>query len=150
MNKWFCSDFVNDRISDDIRIALNVGTTLTTRLWVSLFSFVLATQLSFDQPSLFSYAAYSALMDTVPAPWWVGALYISSGLMAWRVLAPVSRPHWGWASNLFTTCTWSLLVLSRVALIGYSAVIGFPTVVLIMSIWLTIRTEATNRDQETA
>lgn len=138
------------RISEDIRQALNLGTTLTTRLWVSMFSMILGFQLLTGQPSLFSYAGYKAMTDTIPLHWWGGMFLVCGALMAWRIFTRKSRPIYGWISNILTCVAWTLLVVSRIWYIGFSAVISTSTVVCIMCAWLVVRTEATERDIKTA
>lgn len=130
----------------DFRGALNAGTTLTTRFWVSLFSLSLGLQLLFANPS----PGYLALFLTVPIPYWSGALISSGALMMWRVLAGKPRPVVAWFSNSFTCWVWTMVVVSRFFALGGESLVSSPTVIMIMSAWVLLRTEATHRDGETA
>ena len=139
-----------ERVPTDLRAALNVGNTLVTRLWLSFFSLSLGTQLWMDQPSIFSHPNYKVYESTYPMTFWVAILICSGLMMGWRVFAKMPRPVWGWISNTATFFTWLLVVISRIAVIGWDSVGGWPTFVLIMAAWVLVRTEATRRDGETA
>jgi len=137
-------------IPTELRAALNTGNTITTRLWVALFSLMLATQLALDQPSLFSNVSIKMFFLVVPSTWWSVGLYVSGGLMLWRVFARVPRPWAAWLSNGINVGVWGSILIIRISSIGPYAVTSSSTIVLIMAIWCLLRTEATARDAETA
>ena len=138
------------RFSDDIRAALNVGTTLTTRLWIALHSIVLGLQLSVGQPSMFSNEGFQIFFKVVPVEWWAWALLVSGLTMFWRTVSYRPRPLWAWISNSLAVGLWSTIVIMRVWVVGPYGFLSSSTVVLIMAVWCNIRTEATKRDKETA
>ena len=139
-----------DRVPLDLRTALNVGNTLVTRLWLALLSLSLGAQLATGQPSIFSHPNYRVFDDTYPMWLWSLGLVSAGLLMMWRVLTKVPRPLFGWTSNVLTLFVWVMVVVSRIAVMGWSSVGGWPTVVMIMAAWVLVRTEATRRDGETA
>lgn len=140
----------HDRMATHIGDALSVGTTLTTRLWVSLFSIVLAAQIAYGQPSMFSHVGLQTFFMLVPATAWAYALGFSGVVMLWRTVSGHSRPWVAWMSNSLTFSLWSSIVLMRFVLIGAPSLASSSTVVALMSAWLLLRTEATVRDTETA
>jgi hypothetical protein len=140
----------HDRMSTNVGDALSVGTTLTTRLWVGLFSLSLATQIGFSQPSLFSHVGLATFFALVPATWWGLALTASGLLMLWRTVARKPRPWIAWISNCLAFGLWSSIVLIRFVLIGSASLASTATIIALMSGWLVLRTEATARDKETA
>lgn len=150
MKSWHSLFDFRDRTPTEVRAALNIGNTITTRLWVSLFSLMLALQLALDQPSLFSHVSIKMFFLYVPSTWWAAALAIAGFSMLWRVFARVPRPWAAWASNGFTVGVWGSILMIRVSAIGPNAVTSSSTVVLIMAMWCLLRTEATERDVETA
>lgn len=140
----------HDRMATNVGDALSVGTTLTTRLWVSLFSLSLAVQIGMSQPSLFSHVGMATFFALVPATWWGLALTLSGSLMLWRTVARRPRPWLAWVSNCLAFGLWSSIVLIRFVLIGSASLASTATIIALMSAWLVMRTEATIRDQETA
>lgn len=140
----------NDRISDNLRIALNIGTTITTRFWISLFSIVMGLQLHLGQPSMFSYAGYQTFFVSVPAVWWSSSMIGAGLLMFWRAATPNGRPVWGAISNLVSTLLWGTIAMSRVVVDGPIGLLSSATVLWIMCSWCLVRTGATRRDMETA
>ena len=133
------------RSGDDIRQALNFGTTLTTRLWLSLFSLAAAAQiLTQTQPMKAKLLVWS-----VPDYGWASALGAAGVLMLWRTISPKSRPAWGWVSNGLMTSVWGLVMWSKVMGDGPEALLGYYTFVWLMAAWVFIRTGATRRDMET-
>lgn len=130
----------------DFRGALNAGTTLTTRFWISLFSICLGLQLVFSPAS----PGYVALFITVPIVYWSIALISSGTMMMWRVLAGKPRPVIAWISNSFTCFVWTMVVLSKFFALGAGSLVSSSTVIMLMSAWVLLRTEATHRDGETA
>lgn len=140
----------HDRMAQHIGDALSVGTTLTTRLWVSMFSLTLGAQVCLRQSSLYSHTGIDTFFDIVPAQWWGGSLLAAGALMLWRTAAPGSRPWFGWLSNSLTFGLWSSLVTLRLISIGFESLASSSTVIALMSGWLLLRTEATTRDRETA
>lgn len=153
MSKFFDMLFARHsdvRTSDDIRTALNVGTTLTTRLWIALHSLVLGTQLLVDQPSMFSNQGFQIFFRIVSSEWWAAVLIGSGVVMLWRTVSGRPRPVWAWISNFLAVGVWSTIVVMRVMVVGPYGVLSSSTVVMIMAVWCNIRTEATKRDKETA
>lgn len=140
----------HDRMAQHIGDALSVGTTLTTRLWVGLFSLTLGAQVCLDQPSLYSHTSIQTFFAVLPAHWWGGLLLAGGVLMLWRTVAPGSRPWVAWTSNSLAFGLWSSLVLLRAVSLGYGSLASSSTVVALMAGWLLLRTEATSRDRETA
>jgi hypothetical protein len=140
----------DDRKASHIGEALSVGTTLTTRLWVSLFSLSLALQLGLGQPSLFSHAGMQMFFSLVPVYVWGASMTVSGGLMLWRTFANNSIAWIAWFSNGFAAFLWVSIVLIRFVLIGYQSLASSSTIVALMAGWLLLRTEATIRDKETA
>lgn len=140
----------HDRTSTRLGDALSVGTTLTTRLWVSLFSIVLSAQIALQQPSMFSHVGLQTFFVVVPAEAWATGLAVSGFLMLWRAVARSPKPWVAWLSNGLSFGLWSSIVLVRFVLIGAPSFASSSTVVALMSAWLLLRTEATARDQETA
>lgn len=140
----------HDRMATHIGDALSVGTTLTTRLWVGLFSITLGAQVCLDQPSLYSHTSIQTFFSLLPAHWWGGLLLAGGLLMLWRTAAPGSRPWVAWVSNSLAFGLWSSLVLLRAINLGYGSLASSSTVIALMAGWLLLRTEATTRDRETA
>lgn len=135
---------------DSLRLALNVGTTITTRFWVALHSILLACQLLVEAPGAFSPAGRRVFFWAFPNQFWSGALFFSGALMLWRAMAPTSRPMWAWFSNGITTLVWGSIVASRVVYAGPSGFLAYHTLVWVMATWVLMRTGATRRDVESA
>lgn len=140
----------HDRISTNVGEALSVGTTLTTRLWVALFSLSLAGQIGMSQPSLFSHVGLATFFALVPATWWGVAMTVSGSLMLWRTVSRKPVAWVAWMSNCLAFGLWGSIVMIRFILIGSESLASSATVIALMSAWLVMRTEATVRDQETA
>lgn len=131
--------------SHDLRQALNFGTTMTTRLWVALFSLVTGAQLLVGYGSVL----HEATLAGITTQYWAAALLTSGALMMWRVVSPRGRQWWGWISNGFAVLVWAAIVSSRVVAVGVSGLLGTATVILLMAAWCHVRTEATSTDRET-
>lgn len=133
------------RGGDDIRQALNFGTTLTTRLWLSLFSLGAAAQVILQSEAMQA----KFFLWEVPSYGWASALLVAGVLMLWRVVSPKSRPVWGWLSNGLTTTVWGFVMWSKMVEDGPQGLLGYYTFVWLMAAWVFIRTGATRRDMET-
>lgn len=140
----------HDRMARHIGDALSVGTTLTTRLWVGLFSLTLGAQICFQDPTRYAHTGVQTFFSVLPAHWWGGSLLAAGLVMLWRTVAPGSRPWVAWLSNSLAFGLWSSLVTLRMLTIGYESLASSSTVIALMSGWLLMRTEATDRDRETA
>ncbi len=140
----------DERVSDNIRIAMNLGTTLPTRLWISLSSMILGAQLLQGTGSAFSAVGYEMFFRWVPSEAWASALIFSGALMLWRVLTPNGAPLWGWVSNGLALAVWTAIIGSRLLLLGLPGIVSLSTVIYLQVAWVTLRTEATRRDRETA
>ena len=140
----------NARVSDNWRTALNVGTTLTTRFWLSLAALLHGAGFLLQQTSWLSHPSYKALLTVVSYNYW-GAAFIFVGFVGmWRVISPKSKPYCAWAVNSITCLLWMFQMGIRVWGIGYMSVLSVHMVLLIMAAWCLVRTEATLRDRETA
>ncbi len=135
---------------DSLRLALNVGTTITTRFWVALQSLLLGGQLLVAAPETFSPIGRRIFFWSVPNHFWAGALFVSGMLMLWRVLSPTPRPLWAWASNGLSAFVWGAIVASRIVYTGATGLLAYYTLVWLMATWVLMRTGATRRDVESA
>lgn len=131
--------------SHDLRQALNFGTTMTTRFWIALFSLTTGAQIFAGRGSVL----HDSTIGGLALQYWAVALLVAGGLMLWRAISPKRRQLWGWISNGANLLVWAAIVISRVIAEGASGVLGTSTVILIMTAWCHIRTEATLTDRET-
>lgn len=138
------------RISDSWRLALNVGTTLTTRIWISAASVLHGLGFFLKQESWLDHPSYQALLKVVPYGYWGMAFIIAGVLGFWRVFSPGSKPICAWIINGYVVTLWSFQMGVGLWGIGSLSVLSTHTILLIMAAWCFVRTEATNRDTETA
>ncbi|QJI52993.1 putative holin/antiholin protein [Xanthomonas phage FoX4] len=140
----------DDRISDNFRIAMNVGTTLPTRFFLSLMSLMMGMQILFANGSMFSHVGYQVFFKALPAIYWGAAFVIAGLMMLWRCVVPGGWMTMAWISNGITVLVWGALIWTRVVVTGGEGLFSISSIVWIMSAWCMIRTGATRRDQETA
>lgn len=138
------------RLSDDIRAALNVGTTLTTRFWLALAMLLYGAGFLLKEGSWLLSPSFQAMNEIVHLHYW-GVLFLVGGVLAmWRVFAPRARTYVAWGVNSLVFCTWMVVVLVRFWGLGSFSVLSVHTAFMLMAAWCLVRTEATSRDRETA
>lgn len=139
------------RIGNDLWLALTTGTTLKIRLVLSLYSLMYGFQIVLGLVGApLPLVDKWAIFNTLSPPIWAAALVGGGTLMLWRVLSSHSLPWLGWVSNVFAFLTWFMIVLSYVVADGWRGLVGTYVVALLMATFCVLRTEATNRDRETA
>lgn len=137
-------------VTDDIRTALNVGTTLTSRMWLSAAGLLQGLGFLLQSPSWLSHAAFQSLNSVLPLWVWGASFCIVGSLGMWRVFSNKSRPMWAWLVNFLTVNVWSLAVAVRYYGTGPVSFCSLYTVFTLVAFWVMLRTEATKRDTETA
>jgi hypothetical protein len=138
------------RISDSWRAALSVGTTLTTRIWVSAASLLHGLGFFLWHGSWLECQSYGPLLKVMPYNYW-GLAFITAGVLGfWRVFSPRSNPVCAWIINSYIVTLWLFQMGIRLWGLGPFSVLSVHTVLLIMAAWCFVRTEATKRDTETA
>lgn len=138
-------------IGADLWRALSTGSTLPVRLILALTSIVTGLQILlglFGRP--LPLADKWVMFATLSAPIWVAALLGSGALMLWRVLSTRPVAWLAWTSNVFAFMTWFMICLSYAVAESWRGLIGTYTIALLMAMFCVLRTEATNRDRETA
>lgn len=141
------------RISDDIRIALNYGTTLTTRFWLSLIMIAYGGGFYLNEASWLASPSFADLTAVVTLRWWAIGFLITGSLGMWRVWAPTPLPLCAWVINTAVFAIWFSVVLLRIWDGGrwnYSSLASTYSILTLAAAWCLIRTEATYRDTETA
>lgn len=138
------------RLSDTWRDALLLGTTLTTRIWLSLAALVHGLGFFFQQGSWLQHPSYQTLLKVVSYNYWGAAFCVAGALGLWRVFSPASKPRCGWLINGAVVTLWLFQMGIRIWGLGAISLLSVHTVLLIMAAWCFIRTEATYRDTETA
>lgn len=143
----------NVRLSDDIRSALNVGTTLTTRFWLAMAMTLHGAGFFFNQGSWLMSPSFQAMNKVIPLETW-GTFYLTAGALGmWRALSPRSLPLMGWIVNSLIFSVWLTTMMVRTwngGNVNVYSLLSFYTAFLMMAGWCLIRTEATYRDTETA
>lgn len=141
------------RYSDDIRAALNIGTTLTTRFWLALILLLYGAGFFVNQASFLVSPAFRALNDSVTLEWW-GLVYGTAGALGmWRVVARSSKPVCAWLVNgaIFFLCLGTVMLrIWNGGNISTPSLLSTHTGLMLMAGWCLVRTEATPRDTETA
>lgn len=138
------------RISDDFRAALNVGTTLTTRVWLGLAMMLYGFGFFLNQENWLLSPSFKALNNVIPLQYW-GVAYILAGLLGlWRTMSAKSHPLCGWFVNTYIFVVWFVSCIVRFWGIGPFSLLSLHTAFLFMAAWCLVRTEATVRDTETA
>lgn len=138
------------RQSDNLRTALNIGNTLSTRFWLALMSVIYGAGFILDAPSWMSHPSFDHLNDVLPTwAWGVGLIAVGS-LCMWRAVSMVSRPWYSWMTNFLMVSIWCTMTIVRWYGMGSISLLSTNTVVLIMAVWCLMRTEATYRDKATA
>lgn len=133
----------------DLRVALNEGTTMPTRYFVSVAAMLEGGGYMLKSPGWLSHPVYDGLNAVVDIRWW-GVAYMLAGLgMFWRVVSPASRPLTAWAVNIYAALIWSTGMCTRM-MIGAESVLSTYTALTIAVWWLLLRTEATSRDTRVA
>lgn len=136
-------------MAEDLRYALNSGTTLTMRALLSFAATLQGLGYLAEAPNWLSAAAYADLNELIPFPVW-GAAYLTVGVAGmWRVLSKNSRPGLAWAVNIATSLVWTSGLIVRL-LLGPSSLLSLYTAIAIAAFWCLLRTEATERDTRTA
>lgn len=130
--------------------ALSVGTMLPIRFFLALFSIVMGAQILGGQPSMFSHVGMQTFFQVLPASWWGGAMFFCGSVMLWRVAIAGARPIVAWANNIAVFALWLTIVIVRLVLVGGWSWVNTSTVVAGMAFLVLMRTEATERDRETA
>lgn len=136
--------------NDDIRKAINVGTTLTTRLWLSMAGLLQGSAFLLQSPSWLSHPSFNALNAALPIQVW-GVSFVSVGVLGlWRALSSTGRPKWAWLINVITCNVWACAVCVRFYGTGPTSLLSLYTVFALIALWVLVRTESTTRDTETA
>lgn len=135
--------------SDGIRRALNEGTTLTTRFFLSIAGLLQGAGYLLKAPSWLSAPVYQSYNAVVPIEAWGVAFMTVGALGMWRVLSPRARPGAAWAVNILVALVWNVGLAARL-LLGTSSLLSMYTAVALMAFWCLLRTEATTRDTRTA
>lgn len=134
---------------DNLSRALNEGTTLVPRFFLSLATLFQAAGYLTHSPSWLGAKVYVGLNAVVPLHYW-GAVYALAGVLGlWRCLAPTARPGLAWITNILVMLVWSTGLVTRL-MIGPKTVLSVYTAVTLMALWCLLRTEATLRDTRSA
>ncbi|ATS92345.1 hypothetical protein DLP05_030 [Stenotrophomonas phage vB_SmaS_DLP_5] len=138
------------RITDDFASALKKGTTLPTRFWLSLSMMLYSAGFFLNQGTWLLSPTFQQMTQLAKVEYW-GALYGVAGVLGmWRAISPVSRPFWAWVVNTLIFLVWVLSEIVRVWGLGWESLFSTHTGFLLMAGWCLLRTEATERDTETA
>lgn len=134
---------------DDLRRALNEGTTLTVRAILSLCALAQSAAHFLGAPSFMNSPAYSAMNAVIPVTYW-GCAFGTIGILGWwRVWSNESKPLAAWVTNILTLLVWSLGLVARLKM-GTLSLVSVYTVITLAAFWCLLRTEATDRDTRTA
>jgi len=134
---------------DNVRRALNEGTTLTMRMFLALCALAQGGAHLFGAPTFLNSPAFQAMNSVIPVHWWGWAFMAIGILGTWRVCSWTSRPLWAWGVNIATMLVWSIGLIARLQL-GPMSLLSIYTVVVLAAFWCLLRTEATERDTRTA
>lgn len=135
--------------ADCLRRAFREGTTLPTRLFLSVAGILQGAGYLVRAPNWLSAPVYQTYNAIFTIDMW-GAVYLTAGgLGLWRVFSPRSRPGFAWAVNLFVCLVWTTGLAARL-LMGGTSLLSIYSAVTMMAFWCLLRTEATVRDTNTA
>lgn len=134
-----------------VRTALRYSSTLPVRVMLAMAALVWAAAFALAPDRVLDEPLYVSLLRAAPRWIWV-ALSAADGIaLAWRLIARNPRIGVTRAVNAATCGMWTMYVAASVASVGYlSPSISGGVALLAASIWVSLRTDMTQSDRDTA